>query len=68
MTVEFARKFILTHPEARYKGDKRHATFLDALEAIEQHKREFISDKAQAQPGGAYRPPLDNPNWGRMQR
>ena len=68
MTVEFARRFILNHPEARYKANHRHATFLAALEVVEQYKREFSSDT-----GASPSPPVrnvvfDNPNWGRMRR
>lgn len=67
MTVEFARQFILRHPEARYKGARLHAIFLQALEVIERHKREFVSDTGAPAPvlGGAV---LQNPNWGRMRR
>ena len=77
MTVGFARRFILQHPEARYKGDKRHAQFLEALEVIEKHKREFASSTAEQakreeannrEAPSIVQIPLENPNWGRMRR
>jgi hypothetical protein len=73
MIVETARRFILQYPEARYKGDKRHDRFMEALEVIEQHKREFASSSSEQakREEAANRPPslpLQNPNWDRMRR
>jgi hypothetical protein len=64
MTIEAARAFILNHQEAAYKSDPRHAKYLAALEAVEQYKREKISDVAQ----DTARHVAENPNWGRMRR
>jgi hypothetical protein len=62
MNIETARRFVLQNPDARYKGHAKHATFLQAEEAIEQYKREKATEL------DAGRLVLDNPNWGRMRR
>lgn len=62
MTIEAARSYILSHPEAQYKEGKGHARYVEALAVIEQQKQDEL-DAMHKTPRV-----LDNPRFGRMRR
>ena len=62
MTIESARRFILDNSGALYKGHPKHQVYLEAIEVVEQFKRE--NEAAIKRPPKVY----DNPKWGRKIR